>query len=134
MDGTLPSISAGDLAGIIGTAAAPIVIDVRSAVDLAVVDRLIPGSIHHPQSDVQDLRTRLPATRPIVVCDLSGGQASWTVVGALQRLGVDARYLADGFAGWRDRGLPTSGTSLPKAVANSIWWSCSPCRTSCRTP
>ena len=72
MDGTLPSISAGDLAGIIGTAAAPIVIDVRSAVDLAVVDRLIPGSIHHPQSDVQDLRTRLPATRPIITRALHG--------------------------------------------------------------
>ena len=119
MDGTLPSISPPDLAHIIGTAAAPIVVDVRSTVDLAVVDRLIPGSIHHPQSDLKHLRRRLPAARQIVVCDLSGSQASWTVVEALRRLGSDARYLTEGFAGWRDRGLPTRrniGTPLDKWV------------------
>src|SRR5262245_17838248 len=117
MDGTLPSISPPDLAHIIGTAAAPIVVDVRSTVDLAVVDRLIPGSIHHPPTDVEHLRKRLPAMRPIVVCDLSGSQASWTVVEALRRLGSDARHLTEGLAAWRDRGLPTRrniGTPLAK--------------------
>src|SRR2546423_8436522 len=102
MDGTLPSISPSDLAGIIGTAAAPIVVDVRSMIDLAVFDRLIPGSIHHPEGDVEHMRRWLPAARPIVVCDLSGSQTSWTVVEALRRLGVDARYLTYGLAGWRD--------------------------------
>jgi rhodanese-related sulfurtransferase len=119
MDGTLPSISPDDLAGLIGTAAAPIVVDVRSTVDLAVVDRLIPGSIHQLQSDVEQLCRRLPAQRPIVVCDLSGSHASRTVVEALRRRDVDARYLADGFAGWRERGLPTRrhiGTPLDRWV------------------
>jgi rhodanese-related sulfurtransferase len=115
----LPSISSPDLAGILGTAAAPIVVDVRSTTELAVIDRLIPGSIHRPQSDVEHLRTQLPAERPIVVCDLSGSQTSRAVVEALRRSGVDARYLTDGFAGWRDRGLPTRrnvGAPLDKWV------------------
>jgi len=119
MDGTLPSISPGDLAKIIGTAAAPIVVDVRSTVDLAATDRLIPGSIPHPQSDVEHLRKQLPAKRPIVVCDLSGSQASQTVVDALRRFGVDASYLMDGFTGWYERGLPTRrnfGAALDKWV------------------
>jgi rhodanese-related sulfurtransferase len=107
MDGTLPSISPPDLADLIGTAASPIVIDVRSASDLVAIDRLIPGSIHHPQEDVERLWRELPAKRPVVVCDLSGGQTSWTVVEALQRFGADAHYLMDGFAGWYERGLPT---------------------------
>ena len=119
MDGTLPSISPPALAEIVGTAAAPIVVDVRSAEDLAAIDRLIPGSIHRPQDDVEHLWRQLPAKRPVVVCDLSGSQASWMVVEALRRFGADARYLMDGFAGWYDRGLPTRrhvGSSLDKWV------------------
>jgi rhodanese-related sulfurtransferase len=107
MDGALPSTSPPDLANIIGTAAAPIIVDVRSMIDLAVVDRLIPGAIHHPQDDVEHLYRALPASRPIVVCDLSGNHTSWTVVEALRGFGVDARYLMDGFVGWQERGLPT---------------------------
>src|ERR1043165_8023377 len=92
-DGTLPSISPLDLAKIVGTAAAPIVVDVRSMIDLAVVDRLIPGAIHRPLSSAEPLYQALPARRPIVVCDLSGSHTSWTVVEALRGFGVDARYL-----------------------------------------
>ena len=105
MNGTLPSISPGDLARLVGTAAAPIVLDIRSMAD--AVDRLILGSIHRPQDDIEQLRSALPAKRPVVVCDSSGSQPSWMVVDALRRFGTDARYLTDGFAGWRDRGLPT---------------------------
>jgi rhodanese-related sulfurtransferase len=107
MNDTLPSISPPDLADLIGTAGAPIVFDVRSIADLAAIDRLIPGSLHRPQDDVEHLWRELPAKRPVVVCDLSGSQTSWTLVDALRRFGADARYLMDGFAGWYDRGLPT---------------------------
>src|SRR5262245_14017259 len=96
MDGTLPSIAPHDLADLIGTAAAPIVVDVRSTEDLAAIDRLIPGSLHRQSDDVENLWRQLPAKRPVVVCDLSGSQASWIVVETLQRFGADARYLIDG--------------------------------------
>src|SRR5262249_29465001 len=88
MNGTLPSISPGDLARLIGTAAAPIVLDIRSTGD--AVDRLILGSIHRPQDDVEHLWRALPVKRPVVVCDSSGGQTSWMVVDALRRFGADA--------------------------------------------
>src|SRR4051794_30212746 len=38
MDGTLPSISPPDLADMIGTATAPIVVDVRAPADLVAID------------------------------------------------------------------------------------------------
>src|SRR5436853_6931106 len=107
MDETLPSISPPDLANIVGTAAAPIIVDVRSAADLAAIDRLIPGSLHRSRDEVEHLWRELPAQRPVVICDLSGSETSWTVVDALRRFGADARYLMEGFAGCDDRGLAT---------------------------
>ena len=119
MDRALPSISPPDLADLIGTAAAPIVIDVRSAAELAAIDRLIPGSVHRPQEDVEQLWRALPPKRPVVICDLSGSQTSWAMVESLRRSGVDASYLMDGFTGWYDRGFPTRrhvGSPLDKWV------------------
>jgi rhodanese-related sulfurtransferase len=119
MDGDMPSVSPPDLANLVGTAAAPIVVDVRSAAELAAIDRLIPASIHRPTDDLEQLWRALPAKRPVVVCDLSGSQTSWRVVDALQRFGADASYLMDGFSGWYDRGFPTRrhvGSLLDKWV------------------
>jgi rhodanese-related sulfurtransferase len=119
MDGDMPSVSPPDLANLVGTAAAPIVVDVRSAAELAAIDRLIPASIHRPTDDIEQLWRALTAKPPVVVCDLSGSQSSWRVVDALQRFGADASYLMDGFSGWYDRGFPTRrhvGSLLDKWV------------------
>lgn len=108
MNGTAPAtIAPFELDEVIGTAAAPIIVDVRAPAERLVIDRLIPGSIPRPQDDVERLWRELPAGRPVVICDLSGGQTSLTVAESLRRLGVNASSLTDGFAGWRDRGLAT---------------------------
>jgi len=92
---------------LIGIASAPIVVDVRSAADLAAIDRLVPGAIHRSAGDVEAWWRQLPSARPVVVYDLSGGVASQRVVAELARYGTYAGYLIGGFIGWYDGGLPT---------------------------
>jgi rhodanese-related sulfurtransferase len=106
MDGNLPSISPLDLYAGIGTATAPVVVDVRTADQFAAIDRLIPGAVRRSSDDVEDWRRSLPPSRPIVVCDLFQRE-SRKIVETLRRLGTNARDLTDGFAAWHERGLPT---------------------------
>jgi rhodanese-related sulfurtransferase len=107
-------VLATDLSDVIGTASAPVVVDVRSNADLHAIDRLIPGAIHRPSEDVHSWWRELPSGRLVVVCDLSGGERAWQITKALNRCGTDSSYLMDGFAGWFDRGLPTR-----KVIANA---------------
>lgn len=45
--------------------------------------------------------------RPIVVLCALGHELSQGSAATLRAMGMDARYLVDGFAGWRDSGRPT---------------------------
>src|SRR5258708_425427 len=107
MNGFAPSIVATELCDIVGIAAGPIVVDIRTDADLAAIDRLIPGAIHRSTNDIERLWRELPSSRSVVVYDLDGGSASQSVVEQLTRYGTYAGYLMDGFIGWYDRGLPT---------------------------
>src|SRR5947209_5988026 len=107
MQQILPSITSHDLYGRLGTASAPMIVDVRSDDDVHAIDRLIPGAIHRPNEDAQSWWRDLPAGCLVVVCDLSGSAKSWKVTESLHRCGTDAGYLVDGFLGWHERGLPT---------------------------
>ena len=114
MDRDIPSILPHDLDDLVGTASAPIVVDVRSPADLSAIDRIIPGAIHRSSGDVQDWWRELPTSSNVVVCDLSGGEFSWNVADKLKQFGTYAGYLVDGFVGWYERGLPTR-----RVVANT---------------
>ena len=70
MGGIQPSILPTELCDMIGTAAAPIV-DIRSAADLAAIDRLIPGAIHRSPNEVEQWWRELPSSRSVVVYDHS---------------------------------------------------------------
>src|SRR5262245_64384002 len=93
MDKDIPAILPTDLSEAIGTATAPIVVDIRSADEVHAVDRLIPGALHRPSEDVQSWWRDLPSGAGVVVCDLSGGEKAWQVTKALRRSGTDAGYL-----------------------------------------
>jgi rhodanese-related sulfurtransferase len=79
MDGSQPSILPTDLCDMIGTAAGPLIVDIRSDADLMAIDRLIPGAVHRASQDVEQWWRELPASRPVVVYDLEGGPASQSV-------------------------------------------------------
>ena len=63
MQQTPPSISPGDLHAGLGTASAPIVVDVRRPADFAKAGELIVSAFHRPPDDVERWQKDLPSGR-----------------------------------------------------------------------
>src|SRR5436190_16464258 len=107
MDGRkTPSISSEDLYAAIGTAAAPVVIDVRRNASFAADNRMIIGAIRRDPDAVQSWRQELPAGHAVVVYCVHGHEVSQGAASALRSAGIDARYLEHGIAGWAEHRLP----------------------------
>ncbi len=105
MDGT--SVSSQELYTRLGTAAAPVLVDVRRAEAFGADQAVIIGAIHRPPESVSDWRADLPKNREVVVYCSHGGEVSQGVAKALQNAGIKAAYLEGGIAGWKERQLPT---------------------------
>lgn len=107
MDGHLPSIAAGDLYARLGTAHAPIIIDVRRPDTFAADDRMIAGAVRRAPDEVERWQPQLPPGRSVVVYCADGGEVSQCVAAALRARSADSTYLTGGIAGWKDNRLPT---------------------------
>ena len=107
MEQALPSISAADLYDRLGTASAPMVVDVRRPADFASADALIVSAFHRDPDQVQQWRRELPGRGHVVVHCVHGHQVSQGVAAALRAAGIDASYLQGGIADWIDNGFPT---------------------------
>jgi rhodanese-related sulfurtransferase len=107
MDGHQKSISAVELCTRLGSATAPLVIDVGTAEDFAHADRLIASAFHQPPDAVAEWSRELPTNRLIVVYCVRGHAVSQNAAAELCARGFDASFLEGGFAGWVERGLPT---------------------------
>ena len=105
MDGT--SVSSQKLYARLGTAAAPLLVDVRRAEAFGADDAVIIGAMHRPPESVSDWRTDLPKNREVVVYCVHGHEVSQGVAKVLQNAGIKAAYLEGGIAGWKERKLPT---------------------------
>jgi rhodanese-related sulfurtransferase len=101
------SLSPQSLYRALGTAAAPLVIDVRREPSFAGDDALIAGAIRRDPDRVAAWRGTLPDKRPIVVYCMHGKEISRGVAAALGEAGHDAHYLEGGIAAWREARLPT---------------------------
>lgn len=99
------SIKVEKLSRLIGTANAPIIIDVRNAEDFAADERLIPASRKHSHESVSDWGKGLAGKSAVVICHhgakLSEGVAAW-----LRHLSCDAVNLEGGFVAWEEAKLP----------------------------
>jgi rhodanese-related sulfurtransferase len=91
----------------IGTAAAPVVIDVRRAPAFDQGDVMIVGARRRSPDDVQDWAKALPRDQSVVVYCVHGHEVSQGVAVTLASLGFNASYLEDGIAEWVDKKLPT---------------------------
>ncbi len=107
MDGNAHSVSHDDLYAQLGTAAAPLLIDVRKSEAFNADDRLIVGATYRPPAEVAGWQKALPAGRPVVAYCVHGHEVSQGVAAALQKAGVTAAYLEGGIADWKDNKLPT---------------------------
>jgi rhodanese-related sulfurtransferase len=106
MDERRFSVSAASLYDRIGTAAAPLVIDVRRTPTFDADPWIIAGAIRRPPDTVAEWGTTLPKGRPVIVYCAHGHEVSQQTAAALRGSGHDARYLEGGIADWAERKLP----------------------------
>jgi rhodanese-related sulfurtransferase len=102
-----PSISPRDLRDQLGSAAAPLVIDVRRAPVFNADETMIAGAIRRPPEDVARWGREIAPGRPVVVYCVHGHEVSQGAASALVAAGVDARFLEGGSAGWTELRLPS---------------------------
>lgn len=117
------SISVSNLAKLIGTPAAPIIVDVCIDEDFAADPRLIPTAIRHPFKTIDTLATRLAGRKVVVVCQ-KGLKLSQGAAAMLRARGLDAENLEGGNFAWRDAGQPlVPAAKIPSPVMDgaSLW-------------
>jgi rhodanese-related sulfurtransferase len=107
MDGDLLSVAPGDVYAHLGTASAPLLVDVRSEDSFAADDRLIIGAFHRLPGEAERWSKELPFGRSVVTYCTQGGAASQSSAAALRAAGIMAAYLEGGISGWKDGNLPT---------------------------
>jgi rhodanese-related sulfurtransferase len=112
------SISADKLARLIGTPAAPVIVDLRR--DAA---HLIPGAIRRVSQDVRSSAEAL-AGRAVVVVDAGGGSDAAAVAGLLRSMGAMAEILSGGMVAWIEGGHPTLALAHlpPRHDDGRTWW------------
>jgi rhodanese-related sulfurtransferase len=104
-DDKLPSMTPADLYVVLGSGAAPVVIDVRRDPP-AKGEHIVAGAAWRPPHDVDRWLSDLPKGRGVVVYCADGADVSPGVVTSLRRNGVSASYLAGGLQAWTDSKLP----------------------------
>ena len=93
-------ITSTRLLRLIGTPAAPVLIDVRTAEDFAANPQLLPAAIRHPYDQVTDLAARLQGRSAVVYCH-GGLKLSEGAAAHLRCCGIRAEVLEGGFLGWQ---------------------------------
>lgn len=117
MDDSRFSISGPALYACLGTARAPVIVDVRKAPAFDADRTMLVGAIRQLPLEVDVWRAALPKDRPVVVYCVHGHEVSQNVASALRAAGWDARFLEGGMAAWTGVGLPTRNK-----IANSGKW------------
>ena len=107
MDGNLPSVFASELYARLGTALAPMLVDVRGQDAFDADDRLIIGAVHRAPGEVDRWSRELPFGRTVVVYCSHGGEVSQGVAKTLRDADVKATYLEGGISAWQEMKLPT---------------------------
>ena len=100
------SISSDKLSRLIGTAAAPALVDVRFDDDFASDPRLIPGATRRSHLDVPSWASSFTGQRVVLICQ-TGGELSEGVAAWLRHGNIAAEILEDGQVGWKKAELPT---------------------------
>ena len=107
MDEKALPISPDDLYARLGTAKAPVLVDVRRRDAFEADDRLIVGAARRLPDEVAHWRQHLPAGRSVVAYCVHGHEVSQGVAAVLHNAGIQAAYLQGGIAEWKERHLPT---------------------------
>ncbi len=99
---TLPS----DLYSVLGSATAPVVVDVRREAAFAADEAMIAGAIRRTPEEAALWAASLPPRRRVVAYCVHGHEVSQDVAHALHSAGIPATFLAGGIEAWRAERLP----------------------------
>jgi rhodanese-related sulfurtransferase len=120
---SLTTITTSQLARLIGTPAAPTIVDVCCDEDFAADQSLIPAAVRHPFDQLNLLLPELRGLKVIVVCE-DGGVLSQGAAAMLRAQGVAAETLEGGRRAWREAGeimIPAAKIPRPAGTAKSLW-------------
>lgn len=98
-------ITPAQLARLIGTPDAPVIIDLCIDEDFALDPRVLPTAFRHPFNDIESLVEELRDARVVVYCQ-KGKKISTGVCAILRHHRIQAEILLGGQFAWRDAGLP----------------------------
>lgn len=123
MSASYTSISSDKLSRLIGTASAPMLIDVRLEEDFSADPRLIPSAVKRSHLDLQQWAPCLNGQSVVVIGNkgqkLSEGTAAW-----LRCSNIAAEILKGGHLGWKEAKLPTiPADKIPKRdeSGRTVW-------------
>ena len=100
------SVSTQDLYRGLGTAAAPLLIDVRRGPAFEADEWMIPGAVRRPPEEVARWGREIVSGSPVTVFCALGEEAGRNAAATLCEFGMPARYLEGGIAAWAESGLP----------------------------
>ena len=66
----------------------------------------IPGAVWRDPAQLFSWKDQVPRDRPAILVCAHGHELSQGAAATLRAMGLDARYLIDGFAGWKAAGRP----------------------------
>jgi len=118
------SVSPGDLWNLIGTDAAPRIIDVRRRDIYAAAPGLIPGARwFDPEKQSEWVDALDPAVPTVIACK-AGHELSQMIAAQLRERGCDSQILHGGYSDWTDAALPlVSKTAIDRIAPHrpSLW-------------
>lgn len=121
------AISSEQLARLLGTPKAPVILDVRRDDVRAGDPRQLPTAVAIPESDVSPhylARIAAETAQPIVVVCAEGHRLSQGTAAWLRHEGAQAEYLLGGQVGWAAAGLPLIDPrkiTARDALGRSVW-------------
>jgi rhodanese-related sulfurtransferase len=106
------AITVSRLSRLVGTPAAPVIVDVCPDKDFDADPRLIPTAFRHPSDHVAVLAAELRGSKVVVVCQ-EGLRLSQGAAALLRAHGISAENLEGGKLAWRDAGEPLVPVANP---------------------
>jgi rhodanese-related sulfurtransferase len=119
MDDGRFSVSALDFYRQLGTASAPEVIDIRRGPAFAADEWMIPGAVRRAPEEIERWGREIGFGSPVIVYCAHGLEVSQTAAANLREMGVAARYLEGGIAGWAEVRLPLR-RKIPQGSSNWV--------------
>ena len=114
-------ITPNQLARLIGTPDAPLIVDLRIDEDYAEEPRMIPGSFRHCFRDIDGIAAKAGESHVALSCH-KGRKISQGVMAMLRHRGIEAQVIEGGHLAWIAAGLPVVSCDVARdAAARTVW-------------